>query len=132
MEWVSSAAFHITDFTSAILEATMANDLFPPIPSEFTFPIFEVTRKPKGEAKAPSGPFHYAAIQSIWIYFEVELDVLKRHLEPLKMTPARFGQYGAVNINFFNALAFAGQGGPGNKGFANFNETELNILAFAS
>ena len=49
------------------------------------------------------------------------------------MTPYDFGGgQGAVNINFFNAVCFYGQGQPGNQGLGGFSETEINVMAYAT
>lgn len=105
----------------------------PPIPPTIKIPTFQVTVTPTGTIDIPSTlPFYYAGIQSIWIYWLVEIPVLERFLTPLGMTPATFDGMGAVGINFFNAVALYGQGQPGNPGAAGFNETEVNILAFPS
>ena len=105
----------------------------PPLPSTISIPTFKVTSTPSGNIDIPASvPFYYAGIQSIWIYWQVELPVLARYLTPLGMTPVNFEGMGAVGINFFNAVALYGQGQPGNPGAAGFNETELNILAFPS
>jgi hypothetical protein len=104
----------------------------PPLPSTISIPTFKVTSTPSGNIDIPASvPFYYAGIQSIWIYWQVELPVLARYLT-LGMTPVNFEGMGAVGINFFNAVALYGQGQPGNPGAAGFNETELNILAFPS
>ena len=57
---------------------------------------------------------------------------LGQYLEPLGMTPYDFGGIGAVNINFFNAAAMYGMGSPGNQGIGGFNETEVNIVGYAT
>jgi len=62
----------------------------------------------------------------------VHLSTLRAYLNPLGMTPYNFGGKGAVNINFFNAAAMYGMGAPGNQGIGGFNETEVNIVGFAS
>jgi hypothetical protein len=78
-------------------------------------------------------PFYYAGIQSIWIWWQVELKLLDALLKPLGLKAARFangGDMGLVNINFFSAAALYGVGQPGNPGVGGFNETELNIAAY--
>ncbi len=105
----------------------------PPIPPTISIPTFKVTSTPTGNISIPSAlPFYYAGIQTIWVYWQVDLPLLQTYLGPLGMTPANFGGVGAVGINFFNAVALYGQGQPGNPGAAGFNETELTILAFPS
>lgn len=105
----------------------------PPLPSTIKIPTFKVTSTRTGDVEIPSTlPFYYAAIQTIWIYWQVDLPILERYLTPLGMTAASFGGQGAVGINFFNAAALYGQGQPGNPGVGGFNETELTVLAFAS
>lgn len=108
-------------------------DPIAPHPATIKLPTFKVTSIPTGDIEVPSTPaFYYAAIQSIWIYWQVELPLLESYLGPLGMNPADFDGSGAVGINFFNAAAMYGQGQPGNQGVSGFNETELNILAFPS
>src|SRR5262245_1311232 len=109
----------------SVAKKPTAKNPLPEIPASFKVPGF---KKP-----LPAHlPLYYGALQSIWIYFQVELEILRKHLDPLGMAPASFGQTGAVNINFFNAVALSGMGEPGIKGLLGFNETEVNILAFAS
>ena len=111
---------------------TSSNPL-PPLPSTIKIPTFKVTSTPTGDVEIPSTlPFYYAAIQTIWIYWQADLPVLERYLTPLGMTPASLGGQGVVGINFFNAAALYGQGQPGNPGVGGFNETELTVLAFPS
>ncbi len=103
----------------------------PPLPPTISIPTFTVTSTPSGNINIPSTlPFYYAAIQTIWIYWQVDLPVVEPYLHPLGMTPASFDGQAAVGINFFNAAALYGQGQPGNPGVGGFNETELTILAF--
>lgn len=105
----------------------------PPLPPTISLPTFKVTATPTGSIQVPpSACFYYAGIQSIWVYWAVDLPLLEKYLTPLGMTPANFGGMGAVGINFFNAVALYGQGQPGNPGASGFNETELNILAYPS
>lgn len=106
----------------------------PPIPKTATIPIITPTQFSKGEAQVPTSlSFFYAGISSVWIWYKAPIDILRAYLNPLGMTPYDFGDgYGAVNINFFNAIAFYGQGQPGNKGVGGFNETELNIIGYAT
>ncbi len=105
----------------------------PPLPATISIPTFKVTATPTGNISIPASvPFYYAGISSVWIYWQVELPVLLKYLKPLGMFPAQFEGMGAVGINFFNAVALYGQGQPGNPGAAGFNETELNVLAFAA
>ena len=105
----------------------------PHFPSEISIPTFENSSKESGTTKIPASlSFYYAAISSLWIWYEVPLETLRAYLEPVGMSPYNFGGKGAVNINFFNALAAYGKGQPGNLGTGGFNETELNIAAFAT
>ena len=106
----------------------------PPIPPEATIPIITPTQFSKTEATVPTSvSFFYAGISSVWIWYRAPLEKLRAYLNPLGMTPYDFGDgYGAVNINFFNAIAFYGVGQPGNKGVGGFNETELNIVGYAT
>ncbi len=108
----------------------------PTIPPTFTAPKFDVSVKPAGTMQLPGYfPFYYAAIQSLWVYWRVERSVLDGYLLAKGMKPARFsdgGDTGLVNINFFNAAALYGFGMPGNPGIGGFNETEVNIVAYAA
>lgn len=108
----------------------------PPLPAKITIPKFKGGPKPDGTIQVPSSTcFHYAGIQSIWLWYLVELDLLTSYLEPVGLTPYNFGgrkPMGAVNLCFFNATSFYGMGNPGNTGVGGFNETELNIAAFAT
>jgi hypothetical protein len=80
-----------------------------------------------------STTFYYAGIQSIWLWWLVDLKVLRPSVARFKMKPYDFGNgRGAVNINFFNAAAMYGEGQPGNMGVGGFNETEVNVVAYAS
>lgn len=103
----------------------------PPLPPKVTIPNIKVTTREDGTLQIPtSTPFYYHGISSVWIYWQVEPGLLEEYLGPLGMRPALFGGMGAVNVNFFNAVALYGQGFPGNPGAGGFNETELNILAW--
>lgn len=105
----------------------------PPLPATISLPTFTVTAKQTGTIQVPpSECFFYAGIQSLWVYWLVEIPVLEKFLSPLGMTPANFEGMGAVGVNFFNAAVLYGVGQPGNPGISGFNETELNILAFPS
>lgn len=105
----------------------------PPIPATATIPNIQTTSVTVGELTVPTSlSFFYAGISSMWIWYAAPLETLRAYLTPLNMTPYDFGGYGAVNINFFNALAFYGMGQPGNKGIGGFNETELNIVGYAT
>ena len=105
----------------------------PPIPATATIPNIETTSVTVGELTVPTSvSFFYAGISAIWIWYQAPLEILRAYLNPLGMTPYDFGGYGAVNINFFNAIAFYGMGQPGNKGVGGFNETELNIIGYAT
>lgn len=108
----------------------------PVVPPTFTAPKFDVTVKPAGTMNLPGYfPFYYAGIQSIWVYWRVERSLLDKYLREKGMQPARFsdgGDTGLVNINFFNAAALYGFGQPGNPGVGGFNETEVNIVGYAS
>lgn len=105
----------------------------PPFPATVTIPNIQTTSVTVGEIPIPAAlSFFYAGISSVWIWYQAPLETLRAYLNPLGMTPYDFGGYGAVNINFFNAIAFYGQGQPGNKGVGGFNETELNIVGYAT
>jgi hypothetical protein len=105
----------------------------PPIPATTKLPVFKTSSKKTGTVKVPSSTsFYYAGIQAIWVWWQVDLDLLKGHLDA-SLTAYDFGGgKGAVNVNFFNCVAMYGEGTPGNNGVGGFNETELNIVAFAS
>lgn len=106
----------------------------PPIPPKTRIPTFTTTSKQSGTMEVPtSTSFYYAAIQSIWLWWLVDLELLTAFLDRYQMIPYDFGGgKGAVNVNFFNAAALYGVGEPGNKGVGGFNETELNIVGFAA
>lgn len=105
----------------------------PPFPAHITLPKIETTLTTVGElTPPPSLSFYYAGISAIWIWYAAPLEILRAYLHPLHMTPYDFGGYGAVNINFFNALALYGMGQPGSKGVGGFNETEINIIGSAT
>lgn len=109
------------------------NDPLVPLPKTINIPTFEVTSKQTGTIAIPATtPFYYAGIQSMWIYWLVDLPLLDRYLRKLKMAPVSFDGVGVVGMNFFNAVALYGQGFPGNPGAAGFNETEINIIACAA
>jgi hypothetical protein len=115
---------------------THPKDPLPKVPATFTAPKFEVSVKQNGTMELPGYfPFYYAAIQSVWVYWRVERTVLDEYLRDKGMKAARFsdgGDTGLVNINFFNAAALYGAGQPGNPGVGGFNETEVNIVGYAS
>ena len=106
----------------------------PPLPTKVTIPKIKVASKTSGTLQVPAAQgFFYAGIQAIWVWWSVELPLLRSYLEPFGMTPYDFGgNKGAVNINFFNAAALYGSGQPGNPGISGFNETELNIVGYAT
>lgn len=113
----------------------MPNTPSGPLPPQgpVTIPLFNVTVQPNGTTQIPpTFPFYYAGIQTIWLWYQVDLPLLEQYLQPLGMTPINFGGAGAVNVSFFNAAALYGTGSPGNPGVAGFNETELNIVACAA
>jgi hypothetical protein len=105
----------------------------PKFPAKTRIPNIKVTTRTVGQLEIPSSlSFFYAGIQAIWLWYSAPLETLRAYLNPLGMTPYNFGGKGAVNINFFNAAAFYGMGTPGNQGLGGFNETEVNIVGFAS
>lgn len=106
----------------------------PKLPKKVTIPKIQVKRKQVGTLKVPvSSGFFYAGIQSLWVWWAVDLKLLTAYLEPFECTPYDFGGgKGAVNINFFNAAALYGIGQPGNSGISGFNETEVNVAAYAT
>jgi hypothetical protein len=106
----------------------------PKLPATFVAPKSKVAVKPDGTMSLPGYfPFYYAGIQSIWLWFRVELKLLDKMLAGSGLKAARFangGDMGLVNLNFFNAASLYGSGQPGNPGVSGFNETELNIVAY--
>ena len=106
----------------------------PHFPKQTVIPTFTTTSKQTGTAQIPTATsFYYAGIQSIWLWWLVDLKQLRARLQRYDITPYDFGGgKGAVNINFFNAVALYGTGTPGNKGVGGFNETELNVVGYAS
>lgn len=106
----------------------------PDFPKTVEFPNIKTTSEQVGTFPVPASlSFYYAGISSIWIWYRAPLELLRAYLNPLGMTPYDFGNgEGAVNLNFFNAVALYGSGQPGNKGVGGFNETELNIVGYAS
>ena len=106
----------------------------PPFPEKTTIPVFKTTQTPLPDQKIPSAlSFYYAGISSIWLWYRAPMDTLRAYTEPLGMTPYDFGGgEGAVNVNFFNAVCFYGQGQPGNQGLGGFSETEINVMAYAT
>lgn len=109
-----------------------ADGPFPPLPATITIPTFNPPT-PSGTIEIPTTlPFYYAGIQTMWLYWQVDLPLLNQYLNPLGMTPVNVGGAGLVGINFFNAVAQYGVGFPGNQGGAGFNETEVTILACAT
>ncbi|MCC6771562.1 MAG: hypothetical protein IT360_10175 [Gemmatimonadaceae bacterium] len=106
----------------------------PHIPAKITIPTFATKSKQVGQTEIHSSlSFYYTGISSLWLWYHADLEMLRAYLDPLGMTPYSFGRKtGAVNINFFNAAAMYGQGQPGNQGIGGFNETEINIVGFAT
>src|SRR5689334_4235594 len=111
-----------------------ASGPIPPFPAKTKIPVFKTTQKAAGETPVNSAlSFYYAGISAIWLWYQAPLDLLRAYVEPLGMTPYDFGGgQGAVNINFFNAVCFYGSGQPGNQGLGGFNETEINVMAYAT
>jgi hypothetical protein len=106
----------------------------PAFPKKTLIPVFKTTSKQLPDIPIPSAlSFYYAGISAIWLWYRAPMDTLRAYVEPLGMTPYDFGGgQGAVNINFFNAVCFYGQGQPGNQGLGGFNETEINVMAYAT
>jgi len=83
--------------------------------------------------------FYYGAISVVWCWYEVELDLLDDYLDGLGMKAGVFDGKGLVNFSFMNATSLFGSGSlsdpcndaPYNPGGSVFNETELNIVAYA-
>jgi hypothetical protein len=106
----------------------------PDFPKQTKIPVFKTTSKKLPDIPVPSAlSFYYAGISAIWLWYRAPLETLNAYLNPLGMTAYDFGKgQGAVNINFFNAVCFYGRGQPGNQGLGGFNETEINIMAYAT
>ena len=106
----------------------------PAFPKKTLIPVFQTTTKKLKDIPVDSAlSFYYAGISAIWLWYRAPMDTLRAYLEPLGMTPYDFGNgQGAVNINFFNAVCFYGSGQPGNQGLGGFNETEINVMAYAT
>jgi hypothetical protein len=106
----------------------------PPFPEKTKIPVFKTTQTKLPDQEIPSAlSFYYAGISSIWLWYRAPMDILRAYTEPLGMTPYDFGGgEGAVNVNFFNAVCFYGQGQPGNQGLGGFSETEINVMAYAT
>jgi hypothetical protein len=106
----------------------------PAFPPKTKIPQFKTTTTKEPDLSIPSAlSFYYAGISAIWLWYRAPMDILRAYAEPLGMTPYDFGDgQGAVNINFFNAVCFYGQGAPGNQGLGGFSETEINVMAYAT
>jgi hypothetical protein len=106
----------------------------PVFPKQTLIPVFKTTQKKLPDIPVPSQlSFYYAGISAIWLWYRAPMDILRAYVEPLGMTPYDFGGgQGAVNVNFFNAVCFYGQGQPGNQGLGGFSETEINVMAYAT
>lgn len=105
----------------------------PTYPATIQLPNVQVTKKTISQLTVPPGlSFYYAGISSMWLWYEIPLEILRAYLDPLGMTPYSFEGKGAVNVNFFNAATMYGTGAPGSQGVGGFNETEINIIAFAT
>ena len=67
----------------------------PTIPKTISIPTFKVTSAPDGNMDIPTAlPFYYAGIQTMWLYWQVDLPLLNRYLNPLGMTPVSFSGAG--------------------------------------
>lgn len=88
--------------------------------------------------------FYYGAVSVVWCWYEVELDILNGYLDALGMRAGEFNGKGLVNFSFMSAASLFGSGSlsqtgkdsansrPYNPGGSAFNETELNIVAYAA
>lgn len=104
----------------------------PPMPSSVTIPTFS-TGKQTGTVDVPATPcFYYGAASVLWAWYEVDLDLLTGYLAALDMKPANLDGKGAVNWSFMTAASLFGAGFPGAPGGSAFEETELNVLAYAA
>lgn len=114
--------------------ATAKTGPIPAIPAHTKVPTFKTSSKQSGTRSQPTATtFYYAGIQAIWLWWLVDLKLLRAYVDPYQITPYDFGGgKGAVNVNFFNAVAMYGGGAPGFQGLGGFNETELNVVGFAS
>jgi hypothetical protein len=105
----------------------------PPLPAKIKLPVIKVSARTTGEMSVPPQlTFYYAGMQAIWLWYAAPLGVLRAYLDPLGMTPYDICGKGALNLNFFNAACMYGMGSPGNQGIGGFNETEVNIIGYAS
>jgi hypothetical protein len=106
----------------------------PAFPKKTNIPVFQTTTKKLKDIAVPSAlSFYYAGISALWLWYRAPMDILRAYTEPLGMTPYDFGGgEGAVNVSFFNAVCFYGQGQPGNQGLGGFSETEINVMAYAT
>jgi len=93
---------------------------FPPIPKTISVDI-EVTQTINAPVYLP---FYYGSISSFWIYFEVDLNVLKPCLDNTGLNPAEFDKKSLVNLNFQNYTAHNGNS------LAATNELEFNVVAY--
>ena len=64
----------------------------PPTPTMVTIPLFNVRSTPAGTMEVPASTgFYYAGVQSIWLWWLMDLPVLTSFLEPYDITPYDFG-----------------------------------------
>jgi hypothetical protein len=104
----------------------------PPVPANVTIPTFSAGAQ-TGTTQAPGTPcFYYGAVSLLWGWYEVDLDVLTGYLSALGMKPANLGGKGAVNWSFMSAASLFGVGFVNSPGGSAFEETELNVVAYAA
>lgn len=104
----------------------------PDLPASVTIPTFAPGAQ-TGKFPAPATPcFYYGAVSVLWAWYEADLDVLTGYLAALDMKPAILNGKGAVNWSFMTAASLFGAGFPGAPGGAAFEETEVNVLAYAT
>lgn len=104
----------------------------PALPASVTIPTFAPATQ-NGTVDVPPTPaFYYGAASVLWAWYEVDLDLLTGYLAGLGMKPANLGGKGAVNWSFMTTASLFGAGFPGGAGGSAFEETELNILAYAA
>lgn len=106
----------------------------PPIPKSITIPTFDPPKEKSETVEVPGTPvFYYYGVSVLWCWYLVPLETANEYVENLSMTAYDFGDNMAgVSIVFMNGCALYGEGTPGDVGGTVFNETELNVVAFAN
>jgi len=103
----------------------------PDLPPNVRIPTFGAAAQ-TGTAEAPSTPcFYYGAVSVLWAWYAVDPEVVAGPLAGMGMKPALFDGKAAVNWSFMSAASLFGMGFPGSPGGSAFEETELNVVAYA-